>query len=189
MKDLEKMRAKFEEEVRLAKLGNRFESEYGIEPTVFRSGGYDFIHVTCVNGLAARILSEIEPDTEMVLNDSTLETIKGYYELRSERRYSDKASTLEIEFIKGEVKYWLSLQIDYNELLEPFFRSATRQIVDTELSTYHPTDSRGLLNRDLRIPSKRFNSPNVINYYGGSQKLVDPEEARIIVETIKEELR
>lgn len=188
MKDIEKMRAKFEEEVRLAELGNKFETEYGIGPSVFRSGGYDFIHVTCVNELAARILSEIEPDTEIVLNDSTLEPIKGYYELRSERRYSDKASTLEIEFIKGEVKYWLSLQIDSNELLEPFFRSATRPIVETELSTYHPTDSRGLLYRDLRIPSKRFNSPNVVNYYGGSQKLVDPEEARIIVETIKEGL-
>lgn len=185
MKDIEKMKAEFEEQLRLAKIGNEFEEKFCVESTVFRSCGHDMVHVKCTNHKACQLLNALQPTEEWHIDHDKNSKHIDKYRLESRRGYADRQSTLEIEFVSDGILYWMTMPIDNNPLLEPFFNGTTRPIVDTELSTYHPTNSSGLLDSGLRIPKKCFKSTQVINYYGGSQLLVDPDEIDMIINAIK----
>lgn len=185
MNDINKMRADFEEKIRLAEMENDFETRYGIKVGVFNMKDYDMVHFKCDNETAKRLLNELEADTEWAIDHEPNSENVSKYRLCSSRRYSDQYSKLEIEFINKGVKYWIDLAIDGNELLLPFFKRTWRNITVTELSTWHPMTSTGALDRNRQIPQMSFNSPQVIRYYGGDQLLVDEEEIENIINTIK----
>lgn len=185
MKDIEKMRAEFEEKIRLAEMENDFENRYGIKVGVFHVNGYDMVHIECDNETAKRVLNEFEADTEWAIDHERDSKHMYKYRLCSIMRYSDRYSKLEIEFINKGVKYWIDLAIDGNELLVPFFRRTHRTITETELSTWHPVNHQGTLYRDMQIPQMSFNSQNVKRYYGGDQLLVDGDEIDRIINAIK----
>ena len=185
MNDINKMRAGFEEKIRLAEMENDFENRYGIKVGVFNMGDYDMVHIECDNETAKRLLNELEADKEWAIDHERDSKHMYKYRLCSIRRYSDQYSKLEIEFINKDVKYWIDLPIDGNELLMPFFRRTRRTITETELSTWHPVNNQGTLDRDMQIPQMSFNSQNVKRYYGGDQLLVDGEEIERIINAIK----
>lgn len=185
MKDIEKMRAEFEEKIRLAEMENEFETRYGIKVGVFHSNGYDMVHIECDNETAKRVLNEFEADTEWAIDHERDSKHMYKYRLCSIRRYSDQYSKLEIEFINKGVKYWIDLAIDGNELLLPFFKGTRRKITETEFSTWHPMNEHGYYDPNMLIPQMSFNSQNVKRYYGGDQLLVDPNEIEMIISAIK----
>ena len=188
MKDLEKIKREYEEKLRLAELANNFERVTSIEPNVFHSGDYDFISVKGYDiATIARVLKEYPADAPIVLNASAIHIgdKHGMYHLSSRRDYNDKASRLEIEYYNNNVKFWLDININGNEVLEQFFTDSYRTIEDTELSTYHPVNHEGKLYHDMRIPCKKFKNRNVETYYKSVEVLLDENEIDNIINAIK----
>lgn len=170
MKDLEKMRKDFEQKLRFAEMENEFENKYGIKCHVFESMGQ--ILCTCKtdsNQIAGRILRDIPADKEVFLDRSA--TNKGenkyFYHLTSSRGYSDSKSTLRIEFVSGEIMYWIELPINGNDAIEHFFDDGMRKMADHELNTYKPV-RRGRICREYELPCKRFKFSHYIQYSGGN---------------------
>lgn len=169
MKDLEKMRKEFEQKLRFAEMENDFEQKFGISCHVFECMGK--ILCTCKtdnNEIAGRILREIPAEKELFLDKTA--TNKGenkhFYHLTSSREYHDSKSTLKIEFVSGEIEYWVEVPIDGNEAIDKFFDSGMRKMADHELSTYKPV-RRGRICREYELPCKRFKFSHYIQYSGG----------------------
>lgn len=188
MKDIEAIRKKFEEEIRLAELANDFERKFGIEPITFSMRDYDVISVKCDNKTAASVLNGIEPTEEILLNSGYTfkEECRNMYKIMTSRGYSDRCSTMEVSFKCGNIEYDLHIEIDGNEPLSDFFTNSMRPIVDPELSTYHPIKYDGTLNRGMKIPCMKFKCGKTANYYGGVQVLTDADEIKKIIEHLKE---
>ena len=199
MKDLMKMKAKFEREFEMAKIENEMEERFNMHFRVMeRLGTTDGLRVIahCVGayGLsvdeitmaeAARMLCAFPSDEKQVLNASA--TSKGdtfgYYHIRTHRGFNAHFTTLSVEWLHGGNSYEFSLQIDGNEKLEGFFRDGVRPMDSAERSTYKPT-RRGHLVKSMDLPIKKFNC-NCITYSGGYQSATDTDVIDEIIRTIK----
>lgn len=180
MNDLAKMRADFEKKIKLAEKENFFEEKYGVnfyvfdlqtEPEKIRvhvSENYATVEV------AKRLLEDFPAEGLMVLNASAISAGDIYYKYRigAKRGYSDRCSIMEIEWQNGGNQYGINLKIEETPLLHAFFNHSFRQVSDSELSTYHPTDAHGRLNRDCKIPCVNFPTTQ-INYSGGYRNCTD----------------
>lgn len=190
MKDLEKMRAEFEQKLKLAEIENEFEGKYHVSCVVFESGGN--IHVCShgtvdFNNIAGEILRDLPADTPHIINDTAIGTnnpIEELYKLESHRGYTDSFSKLNVKFANKGIWYTITLKIDGVEALEQFFNAGYRKMVDTEISTYRPIRN-GRLVEDLNIPCRTFKCSQ-ITYYGGHYVCTDHEAIRDIIGTIKQ---
>lgn len=186
MKDINKIREEYEIKVKQAEIANNFEAVYNIEPIVFKSSGKTFVSVSVDNATAKRILSDLQPEKEMLVNDTATgqkKPVYSLYRLDSNRGFSDRFSTLEIRFFNNGLCYWLKLQINENSVLDPFFNDGVRNIADFERSTYKPT-KRGICVRNYDIPCKRFKG-DYIAYVGGHYVSTDLKVINDIIEAIK----
>lgn len=178
MKDLKKMREKFELELKLAKFSNLFEKKFNVEPIVIESDGKIICSCVCGSCDAGKILREITPDEKITLNDTAMG--KGnetdFYRITREKYRSDVAAKMKIEFISGGKTFWLKIIIDKTEL-EKFFVNGKR-----ELASYEVTYRDG--QKIVEIPCKNFRS-RMMEYSGPTAVLLDHEEIKNIVEFLK----
>lgn len=186
MKDLNKIREKYENEIKLAKISNSFEAIYKIEPRVIESNGQIILVADVENESAKRILNGLQATKKFVVNDTATgckNPVEAFYKLQSFRGFSDRHSTLKIVFYNNNIKIWLNLQIDGNSVLQPFFYDGMRKISDSERSTYKPTRGNQLI-YDYDISCKRFKGEQ-ITYYGGYFVSTDCTIINDIIEAIK----
>ena len=194
MNDLAKMRKEFEFKLKLAEKENEMESRFGVEFFALDRWKESGMRIYPSNeadlDLAKRLLNEFPADTEIALDASAMNP-KGdtfhKYHLRSERGYRDQYSVLEFEWICQGDSYQMKMRIDGNEVLEQFFNKAQRNISQSELSTYKPTDKWHHVIYDttkVQIPQRRFNCGQ-IQYSGGICSATDAEFIDQIIEAIK----
>lgn len=205
MIDIEKMKAEFEAKLESAQLSNELEKVVGIETTLLDTSysSHGTKHMAsygfgCNRGQyfdkdtqyptiqdAARLLNMFEPTKDWEDRDHNWH---GPYRLSTGRSYSDNFGYFEIQWIHHEIDFSFYLRIEAYDYLIGLFDILHRRIVDSELSTYHPVNSKGLLNCDMTIPCYRFKnipSDRQVCYYRGGYALYDNEKAAEIIGFIK----
>ena len=187
MKNLEEIRKKCEREIELAKFSNDFEEKTGIEPHVFDCLGKPHLSVEADNDTAGRILREYDATESFVVNEiagTQKNPCRHFYRIRLHRDYRYKPNNhIEISFFHHDKKFNITIDVDNNDLLKPFFIDSERDLSDSELSTYKPT-SRGRLLRKVTIPCKRFAS-TCTSYNGGYYVCTDILTINNIVKSLK----
>ena len=194
MNDLEKMRKEFESKLKLAEKENEMESRFGVEFFAINLWKKSSMTIYPRNeadlDLAKRLLNEFPADTEIALDASATNPLGNTfhkYHLSSDRGYRDQYSVLEFEWICQGDSYNMKMRIDGNEVLEQFFNNTQRNISESELSTYKPTDKWHHVIYDttkVQIPQRRFNCEQ-IRYSGGICSATDAKFIDQIIEAIK----
>ena len=180
MNDLAKMRADFEKKIKLAEKENFFEQKYGVNFYVFdlqTEPDKIRVHVSenyATVEVAKRLLQDFPAEGLMVLNASAISAGDIYYKYKigARRGYSDRCSIMEIEWQNGGNQYGINLKIEETPLLQDFFKHSFRRVSDSEVTTYHPTDASGRLDRGARIPCVNFPTTQM-SYSGGYRNCTD----------------
>ncbi len=192
MKDIAKMRADMEREIRMAELGNEIEEKTGIECSVMGESvtqkgkmWYNFRDVD--KGTAAKLLAKF-PRTEPIRRtksacDSTV--LELPYELELHRYPKEVFDTLSVGWISGEMHVSMKLLARRDdEAMMQYFKDDSYGIDDSTIGVYYGCVSPGekaLLGKQRALS---FKGGSQIRYHGGYFLQTDAEEILRIVETI-----
>lgn len=189
--DIEKMKAEFEEKLRMAELENKLNE--GVE-------GYE-LHLS--KDSKYRILVRLPYDTRTGFNEPSIEhmaeVLRNYpktedivydrkynlpYVIHARRGYGDRYGTLSLSWNSGEYVVRGSLQIDGTDLYDEFFEPVTlRPTTNSENSTYTSIHEAGLIGSYV-VPVYDFKAEQK-SFYGGVNLLIDATEAERLIEFIK----
>lgn len=185
MKDLAKMREKFEQELKYAEIENKVEQKLGFEG--FRVVGESLtqkgkIHTFFANKLgieqARSVLKEFEPTEKIKVSGKD---IWLYYLLKAHRYPNEPMTVLQIEWISGDYDLGMEMYVDDKECLKPYFKPDWYEIDNHDIGLFYgavsPRQKSAL--KVQRFLS--FNSGNVIRYQGGYRYQVNDGVATALI--------
>ena len=190
MNDITKMRAEFEEKIRLAELENKYNER--LEPhgisirihgnsltqkgklsvSVYRAGDK---WLNPLDEHNVQDLLELLPMTEksrVYVGDHKYDELS--YEMSTHRSPNENRTVLEIGYIHEDLDLSVKLPInEKNPELMQYFRKAARELGETEVRLYVGQKTAGNWQMRNNFQFLSFNSGRVVRFQGGHHKQVD----------------
>ncbi len=199
MNDIAKMRAEFEEKIRLAELENKYNEpleKHGLRLSIFskdKSGrllasvrvdrGYD----KPFNEHDAQLILSLYPMTEkksVYVGDHKYDNLS--YEMSTERTPGQSRTILKIQYIHDELEIWMELPInERNPELMQYFMKTQRELDDREIGLYYGAVSPRTKSNVRMLPFLTFNSGRVVRFQGGHHKQVSEGHVCCIASSIE----
>jgi len=193
MKDIAKMRANMEREIKLAELGNEIEEKVGIAVSVMGESvtqkGKMWYNFRDVDRCWAAKLLEKFPQTEPIKRtksacDSTV--LELPYELELHRYPKEVYDTLNIEWISGDMHLSMRLLVSLeDEALMRYLKGDSYEIDDSAIGLYYGCVSPAARESLRKQRALSFKGGGQIRYHGGRFLQTDPAEILRIMETIR----
>lgn len=181
MNDIAKMRAEFEEKIRLAKLENMYNEpleEHGLSLSIFtkdKSGRLlasvrvDRSYDKPFNEHDAQLILSLYPMTEkkrVYVGGGKYDELS--YEMGTERCPSKSQTILKIRYIHNELEIWMELPInERNPELMQYFMKTQRELDNREIGLYYGAVSPRAKSNVRMLPFLTFNSGRVVRFQGG----------------------
>ena len=202
MIDIEKIKAEFSKRLIVAERSNELEKKTGLECSFYEHNMYGAQFIAsygsnCNRGAyfdkdedfptikdAAKLLTLFKPTGEIIEKDKDW---SGKYRISTSRGLKDLYGAVEIMWIHNDILFSFSLCIEKTEQLRPFFITGSRRVTESELSTYHPVNSNGLLDRNKGVTFYSFlnvSGNEQTAYYGGRYTLRNNDVAMEIINVI-----
>lgn len=196
--DIEKMRAEFEEKIRLAELENKLNEgvegyEIHVNDKIVKDAPYSYwINVRIPYKPRVGFVEPSISDVADVLKrfQNTRDTVYDNrwslpFVVHARRSYGDRYGILSLSWISGEYQVNCSLQIDGSDLYDEFFRNISfRPTTSSEDSTYVSIHQSRAEKICPVVPEYNFKAEQKC-YYGGVKLLIDLDEIERLIEFIK----
>ena len=199
MKDLEELAAKHAKEYELAVTENTFEinnpflKDLDIK-TLFIEHT-DGIHCGLSKKKYAEYPSEAEAGeilSRLPMNgfgtswrpSGTPATLAEYY-MCIDRNPNDPATILTIHWKHNAITLHIKIAVERCPSIQEWFKPATRQLTESEISSYGIQKNRATYEWRNNFPYRTFAKGKVIHYYGGHDQLIDDDVIKEIINVLK----
>lgn len=195
MSKVEKIKAEYEEKLRLAEKEDAIERSLNmsLDVSCIGRGTYNKNKIEVyinkpwkledssmlVDKEAMRTIFEVLPITENIENKDYDGLVAPCF-VSTKCGYRDKYGEMRINWISGDYEISCNLKID-SELIDNFLHVQKRNVVDTESSTYvsiHESIADGVI---PVVPVYNFKKKQ-ISYYGGHNVLIDIDEIKRVLD-------
>ena len=201
MNDLAKLREKFEKEYKLAELENKFETahpemaESGLEIRILESvtqGGNLHSYFSKQSSMnitekdAAMLLSIFPADSKFPVYQGSKQKYQDeYYDMSLERNPKDTHTILEIRWMHEDVEMSVKFPITEESILHDYFKETTRQLSESEISSYGIQKNRFTYNMRNFFKVLDWANGQSIHYVGGRYQQTYHSVKNQIVEDLK----
>lgn len=188
MINIEEMKAKQARELELAELANKYlaiAKENGIECDAICYGksywakgkwhiGFHHTESVCkkIDAKALGLLLDVFAPTEKIkVSAGRGKEEELEYRMDVHRGYLDRATILDIAWIHEDCEFSTAIEIDENNLdLMNFFKETTRELTDSEVSTYCGAKTRWNYNTRNFFRFLTWNCGSIVHFQGGHHR-------------------
>lgn len=202
MKDIEKMRKEFAEQIRLAEIENKYSeplAKYGLEISIIgnsftQKGKIQATARKAENGLTTPLderdvqnILEVLPMTEksrVYIGDHKYDMLS--YELATERNPREARTMLKIGYIHNELDLSIDLPINESdpELMQYFTRTQ-RELDSSTIGLYYGAVSPAQRGRLKMLSFLTFNCGHVVRFSGGTHRQISEGHANCIISSLQ----
>lgn len=188
MINIEEMKAKQARELELAELANKYcaiAKENGIECDAICYGksylakgkwhiGFHHTESVCkkIDAKALGLLLDVFAPTEKIKVSAGRGKEEEFeYRMDVHRGYHDRATILDVAWIHEDCEFSTEIEIDENNLdLMNFFKETTRELTDSEVSTYLRAKTRWNYNTRNFFKFLTWNCGSIVRFQGGHHR-------------------
>lgn len=185
MINIEEMKAKQARELELAELANKYcaiAKENGIEIAVNYFSCMGKVHIAfhhtesvCqkIDAKTLGMLFTVFAPTEYIKSSGSARTGEVELEYRMDvyRGCHDRATILDVDWIHEGCQFNAEIEIDENNLdLMNFFKETTRELTDSEVSTYLGAKTRWNYNTRNFFKFLTWNCGSIVHFQGGRHR-------------------
>lgn len=200
MINIEEMKAKQARELELAELANKYcaiAKENGIEcdMSCFSCCGTKHISIRHTESVFKKIdakilgllLSVFAPTANIKCSGSARTgEVELEYRMEVHRGYHDRATILEVDWIHEECQFSAEIEIDESNLdLMNFFKKTTRELTDSEVSTYCGAKTRWNYNIRNNFSFLTWNCGSIVHFQGGHHRQICHSVIHQLAEVLK----
>lgn len=200
MINIEEMKAKQARELELAELANKYcaiAKENGIECDMSCFSCFGMKHISIrhhesvckkIDAKTLGLLLAVFAPTENIKCSGSSRTGEVALEYRMEvyRGYNDRATILDVDWIHDGCQFGAEIEIDENNLdLMNFFKETTRELADSEVSTYLGAKTRWNYNTRNFFRFLTWNCGSIVHFQGGHHRQICHSVIHQLAEVLK----
>lgn len=199
MINIEEMKAKQARELELAELANKYcaiAKENGIECNMscFSCFGMKHISIRHTESVCKKIdaktlgllLAVFAPTEKIKVSAGRGKEEEFEYEMEVHRGYHDRATILDVDWIHEGCQFRAEIEIDENNLdLMNFFKQTTRELTDSEVSTYLGAKTRWNYNTRNLFKFLTWNCGSIVHFQGGRHRQICHSVIHQLAEVLK----
>lgn len=199
MINIEEMKAKQARELELAELANKYlaiAKENGIEcdMSCFSCCGMKHISIRHTESVCKKIdaktlgllLAVFAPTEKIKVSAGSGKEEELEYRMDVHRGYHDRATILDVAWIHEGCQFHAEIEIDENNLdLMNFFKQTTRELTDSEVSTYLGAKTRWNYNTRNFFKFLTWNCGSIVRFQGGHHRQICHSVIHQLAEVLK----